>query len=514
MQPATPYATPSSSHRQILKSSAIIGGSTIIAIAIGILRVKVLAVLLGAMGVGLMGIFQNIMNVAATIAGCGLGTSGVRQLAASEGNPHILDAVRHTLWYSNMLLGIVGGLTLWLLRFQVAYWVFKNDAYATEVGLLGVGVWCTLLAASQMVLLQGLRQIGALARLKIFAALFGALFGVAFAWWLGINGIIWFVIIAPLTATITGAWYAAQLPRPQTKLSFQQAKTQFILMFRLGVPFMFTSLITLGTQFLSRVLIIRELGLQAAGHFQAGWDISIYYMGFVLGAMATDYYPRLSAVIHDPPAARQLVVDQTEMAFLLGAPALLLIIATAPWVIYLLYASDFSPAIEVLRWQSVGNFLKVVSWPMGFILLAQAKGGWFIFTETIANITYLLFLFVGIPYWGLDTAGYAFIVMYFVYFCTQIIVTRQLLQYQFPSNILLLLVLVTLVGTGIIILAHIHLFFSFLIGIPVSVLFGMYCLYRIDSHVHLRTWLHNRWQKKRTDTNRSPTSNSSDLHIS
>ena len=98
------------------------------------------------------------------------------------------------------------------------------------------------------------------------------------------------------------------------------------------------------------------------------------YIGFVLGAMATDYYPRLTAVINDHAQASKLVNEQTEMALLLAGPVLLAMITFAPWVIHLLYAASFTPAAEVLRWQVLGDILKVASWPMGFVL--AGAGTW------------------------------------------------------------------------------------------------------------------------------------------
>ena len=505
MQTPVPQEVPSSSHRQILKSSAIIGGSSVIAIAIGIVKVKVLAVLLGAAGIGLMGMFQNIMGVASVTAGCGVGTSGVRQLAASEGNRDILDAVRHALWFGNLVLGLVGGSILWLLRFHISLWAFNDTSYTTEVGLLGIGVWFTLLASSQTVLLQGLRRIGFLARVNIAASVFGAIFGVAFAWWLGVDGIIWFVIIAPLTATLTGAWYAAKLPRPQKKLNLAETKAQLVPMLRLGVPFMFTTLLTLGTQFLSRTIIIRELGLDAAGHFQASWAISMNYIGFILGAMATDYFPRLSVVISDPPAARKLVAEQTEMGLLLATPALLFMITSAPWVIYLFYASDFDPAIDLLRWQSVGNFLRVVSWPMRFILVAQARGSLFILSETIADAAYLLALFFGIQYWGIDAAGYGFAFMYAIHFVTQILVANRVLGYQIPVKLFFILLSFTTLGLGILLVSQINFHVSLAVGIPVTGIASIICIHRIEKHVHLLAWLRGRLKTKHSKKPALPT---------
>ena len=50
-----------SSHKQILRSSFIIGGASVINILVGLLRMKVVAVLLGPAGVGLIGILNNLM---------------------------------------------------------------------------------------------------------------------------------------------------------------------------------------------------------------------------------------------------------------------------------------------------------------------------------------------------------------------------------------------------------------------------------------------------------------------
>ena len=43
------------------------------------------------------------------------------------------------------------------------------------------------------------------------------------------------------------------------------------------------------------------------------YGLGLTYIGFVLGAMSTDYYPRLTAVIHDHDVANRLVNEQTEV---------------------------------------------------------------------------------------------------------------------------------------------------------------------------------------------------------
>src|ERR1700737_1450288 len=71
---------------QILKSSALVGGSSVLNIAIGIVRTKVMAVLLGPAGFGLFGLYGSITTLTQTLAGMGINSSGVRQIAEAAGS--------------------------------------------------------------------------------------------------------------------------------------------------------------------------------------------------------------------------------------------------------------------------------------------------------------------------------------------------------------------------------------------------------------------------------------------
>ena len=74
-----------STYRQILSSSAWIGGSQVINIAIGIVRTKAIAVMLGPAGFGLMGMLTAIADLARSVSQMGINCSGVRQVAEAAG---------------------------------------------------------------------------------------------------------------------------------------------------------------------------------------------------------------------------------------------------------------------------------------------------------------------------------------------------------------------------------------------------------------------------------------------
>lgn len=482
------------SHRQIFRSSAIIGGATVINTVISIVKVKVLAVLLGPAGIGLMGLYQNIMSMASTLAGCGIGSSGVRQLAASADEAATLSIVRGALWLGNLMLGIAGMVILWLLREPVARWVFSDTTHANEVGWLGLGLLLTLIAGSQTALLQGLRRIGDLARVSILSALVGATVGILAVYLLGNDGVLWFVLTAPAVNILVASYYAARLPRPQAPYDLAAIQQQWVAMLKLGIPLMAAGLLTLITQLAVRSIVLRELGLDASGYFQAAWAISMTYVGFVLGAMGTDFYPRLTAAISDHERARKLVNEQAEMALLMAGPVLLAMITLAPWVIHLLYAESFNPAAEILRWQVLGDILKVSCWPMGFIVLAAGRGGVFIGTQLTWNAAYLGTLGLGIQEWGLVMTGVGFWAAYLILYVVIAIVAIKLIGFRLSRRNLLFTLLLLVTGGIIMFLAAQSATIGYAVGLLASLVAGVYSLRRLDGLVDLRGLLRSRFE--------------------
>lgn len=460
---------------------------------ISIVKVKALAVLLGPAGVGLMGLYQNIMGVTATLAGCGMDSSGVRQVASTADEAETLATVRRSLWMANLVLGISGMLILWLLSEPVSQWVFGDTAHTREVGWLGVGLLLTLLAGSQIALLQGLRRIGDLARISIISALVAAVVGILAVYYLGERGVLWFVITAPAVNFIVASYYAARLPSIESAFDLLEIRKQWQALLKLGIPLMSAGLVTLVTQLAVRSIVLRELGLDASGYFQAAWVISVTYVGFVLNAMAMDYYPRLTAAISDRVQARKLVNEQAEMALLLAGPVFIAMITFAPWVIHLLYTQGFGPAADLLRWQALGDILKLAGAPIVFIFLATGRGGVAIGIQCVWSAAYLGALSMGVKEVGLVLAGVGFWVAYLTYFVVVALVAHKLFGFKLAHRNWVVILLLLLTGGLVIYLASLSLSLSYAVGLVATLLAGSYSVRRLDHLIDLTGWLRLRF---------------------
>jgi O-antigen/teichoic acid export membrane protein len=406
------------SYKQILRSSSVIGGASILNVAIGLVRTKAAALLLGPAGVGLIGLLQSMMTTASSIAGLGLSNVGTRQIAeaAATGDLHAVGTTRRALLWATVGLASFGAIVFWMLRGVLAAHVLRDSARAAEVAWLALGVALTVASASQGALLNGMRRIGDLARISVGSALLSTAAAISAVWLCGARGILAFVLAAPAASFLLGHWYVAKMGRLHSPpASLAALAANWWVMVRLGAAFMVSGLAVSLGQLLSRALIQRELGPVALGHFQAAWLISMTYLGFVLSAMGTDFYPRLTAVIRHPDTVNQLVNEQTEVALLLAGPAFLALLALAPWIVDLLYSSAFADAAEILRWQVLGDVLKVASWPLGFIILAAGDGRIYMMTEVLAIGVFVLLVYVLLPGLGIVSTGVAFLIMYVLY---------------------------------------------------------------------------------------------------
>jgi len=162
---ASAPASASSSHQAILKSTAVIGGSSVVNIVFAVIRNKAVAMLVGADGIGLMGLFSAILDLAQTLAGFGLQSSGVRQTAKADASadPQRFASTTRALRLTSLVLAIIGAVFMVVAATPVATVTFADSGYASAVAFLGLAVFCRVIGAGQAALIQGVRHISHLA---------------------------------------------------------------------------------------------------------------------------------------------------------------------------------------------------------------------------------------------------------------------------------------------------------------------------------------------------------------
>ena len=198
----------STSYRQILRSSSIVGGASVANILLGLLRAKAAAILLGPAGVGLIGLLQSLMATGSAMSSLGFGTVGTRQIAEAFGDddPLAVAAARRALFWGTLGLALIGAAAFWLLRHVLAAKILGDSGFTEAVGWLAVGVALSVASGSQGALLNGLRRIGDIARIRILSALLSTALGIAALWLWGRKGLSHGFAICPPGPPVAEVW--------------------------------------------------------------------------------------------------------------------------------------------------------------------------------------------------------------------------------------------------------------------------------------------------------------------
>jgi PST family polysaccharide transporter len=431
----------SSSYRQIVKSTSIFGGSQLINILIGVIRNKVIAMLLGTAGLGVIGIYQSVIDMIRSITGFGMEMTGVKEIASANasGNSQQIAYTVYVVRKLVQLSAIVGAIVCLVLSYPISFWTFHDTSHSVYIAALSLSVLLTALLQGQLIVLQGLRQISSMAKVLVWGNLVSLVLTIPFYFLWGMDGILpSFVVGSAVYYVFSRKFFnpvynlLEYLPhKPDISATWQKGKS----MFRLGVFLVVGTIINTVTMLLVRVFLTQRMGLESAGLFQSVWSITNIYLMLVLKSMGSDYYPRLCAVSNQRVASSRLINQQTYVSLLVATPIIVGMLLFGMMALALLYSSKFLPAESLLQWQILGTFLKVASWPMAFILLAKDKGLYFIFSEFLFFMVYYGLNYLMFPSYGLDAAGIAYLIAYGIYLVVIFAFSRELIRFNWSKSV-------------------------------------------------------------------------------
>jgi len=481
-----------SSYRQIFKATSIFGGVQVYQIVLSIVRSKLVAVLLGAQGMGIAGLLLSVTTLISGITGMGINVSAVRNVseANQSGNDSQIAHVVAVVKKLALLTGLVGAIVTILLAPWLSEATFGDRSYTFSFIALSVTFLLGSLAGGQSVLLQGMRKLGYLAKSSVFGATTWLLISVPLYYMYGQNGIVPAIILSAVATAFFAYFFGSKIKLPQAgSVSFTQAWAEGKGMMRMGFMLSLSGIIAAIAAYVLRLFINREGSLVDVGLYSAGFAMINTYVGMIFTAMGTDYYPRLAAVSKDVSLTNKLVNQQAEMALLILGPILILFLLVLKYVIVILYTPEFLGVIEMVQWAVLAIFFKAVTWAMGFIFLARGDSKFFFWSELIANIYILGLNVLGYWFYGLEGLGISFLVS-FVLSCVQnywIVTSRY--QFAVSGELLAMLTIQLILAACCFVLVKQQSFGVYWYAIPLLILSIGYSWHHLNKRLNLIAYL-------------------------
>jgi len=413
--------------RDILKASFKVLVATLSGILGWMVAGKVLALTLGAAGVGLFGLLRQLLQNLTLVGGFN-GQTALVQGIASRGTRSEQNRFAGSVMRVQAL--VAGGVVLVLLIGApwLGPWLIPHPQAAAFLRWLSLAMLVMVAQTYVIGILNGHRLIDTLVKSQflgpfaVIALLFPMVWLVRRGHPLGLmlmlGGPAAIVTLVAARAAKRGGYLPAL-----REIAFHRPDAVGFL--RMSSVLLISGVITTGAQFYRSWLVARWMGLAEVGQYWTAWTLSMSYVTLVLGSLGTYYMPSLSR-LSEPEARRSLIRDYLHLC-LLAMPLLVsMVIVFKPWVIRGLFSQELLPSLKVMRWMLIGDLFKGISWVLAFPMLAYMEMRWFFWSEIVFSLglaaTAWVWLRLG---GGIEGLGALFMVSYLLYMLVMVYYIRS-----------------------------------------------------------------------------------------
>lgn len=401
-------------YNQIVKNTIVLGSSQIVQMGVTFIRAKMIAVLLGPSGMGTNSLILSALMVMQQIASLGIYQSGVRELAVfyHTGEEEKITRIRHVFLCLSTACGVIGVLIMGGLSPVLSKTLFDNQEYTKYFLAVSGAILFMALYNGYATILQATHHLVFLSKATITGALGNLIVAGCSFYFLRMEGIVPAIVGGYIAFWISFRYYEHKIVFPKVeKITPKEFIQQSKGIIKLGVVLMVSSLMIVLFTFLLNVCISKWGSIEEVGLYQSA--ASIIMQGMLISNMilASDFFPRLSAVYADNRKMNTLINQQLSLLTYIIAPISALIIVFAPFIVTLLLSPDFIVVVKLIQIMSIALIYKAVWMVFSYTILAKGdKKTYFIFDAFLGNGVNF-FICIGGFYWqGIEGIAIAYVV--------------------------------------------------------------------------------------------------------
>jgi len=397
-------------YTHILKYTSLFGGVQGLSILVGVVRNKLVAMILGPDGIGIVSLFNSIIKLVSDSSNLGLSMSAVKKISEiyDRGDTiklnHSISVIR--VW--GLLTALIGMFLCIALSSILSKWAFGNDSHTLHLILLSPIVAMLAITGGELAILKGTRHLRQLAVMPIINVIGALITSVPLYYYFGISGIVPSLLFIGVIQMFLAIFYSYRIF--PLDISFEKSLyCDGFDMVRIGIAFVIAGILNSGADFIVRSYINKIGTLESVGLFNSGFMMTMTYAGMVFSAMETDYFPRLSAISNDKFKQNVTINQQIEVSLLIISPMLVFFMIFLPILLPLLYSGKFLPVLGMMQVTVLAMYMRAIKLPIAYLPLAKGDSAMFLLMESIYDIVLVLLVCFMYCHYGLLGSGIAIV---------------------------------------------------------------------------------------------------------
>ncbi len=427
-----------SSYNHILKYTSAFGGIEGLNILIGLVRNKLVAIMLGPEGMGIIALFNSTIKFMSDSTNCGIPMSAVRNISAvyDDGDTEKLKETISAVRTFSLFVAMAGMILFIILSPVLSRISFCSGNKTINFILLSPIIAMMAITGGEIAVLKGTRQLAKLAKVQVLTVLSALFISAPLYYYWGQRGIVPSLLLMSITSMVVTIMYSYKLYKLKIDISKKIIYNDSGVL-KLGIAFVIVGILGSGADFLIRSFINQTSSLAMVGLYNAGYMITMTYAGMVFSAMETDYFPRLSAIGNDINRLNLVINRQIEVSLLIISPMLVFFMIALPVILPLLYSGKFLPVIGMIQIVIIAMYFRAIKLPIEYIPLAKGDSKTYLFLESVYDIIVVVLVILGFRFWQLTGAGIALTVSGLIEFVVLLAFSSYKYSYKVTKSVLL-----------------------------------------------------------------------------
>lgn len=399
----------------ILKVFSFTALSTLVKMLTGLISVKVVAIIIGPAGIALLGQLNNFTTIIMTVASGGISNGITKYIAEYRDSEEKVKILLSTGIRIIICCSFICGLLLISFHSFLSRFLMQSPDYGYVFFIFGMTVFLYALNLMINSILNGYKEFKKYITINIIGSIVGLLFSLALVFILGLKGalisavtfqsVIFFISLWLIRkySWVKPMYFKEKFDKAIAKKYFHYTIMTFVTAATLPV-----------SQLLLRGYVISEISSVEAGWWEAMNRISNMYLLVITSSLSVYYLPRLSEL-----QKRSEIKEEIYKAYKLIIPMLLVgftfIYLFRFFIIRILFTTEFLPMSDLFIWQLIGDFFKISSWLLAFLMVAKSRTTIFVSTEFLFSALFISLGFLFIKLNGVVGITQAYMINYIIY---------------------------------------------------------------------------------------------------
>ncbi|MEY3501213.1 MAG: hypothetical protein RL308_2886, partial [Bacteroidota bacterium] len=224
------------SHKSILKATGIFGFAQAMKMIVGVIGSKFVAVFLGPIGIGTVGLLNNTIAIIGSLTSFGINITGVREVSLAHAeNDEIKFSERfNVLQRWSFSIGLFGAFLTIIFSKLLSKWTFGSSEYYFWFIILSVNFVFSSLTASRVALLQGLRRVKSIAISNVVSSLLITFVTVPIYYFFKFDGIVAVILVSSVLSFLVNYYFTRNIKINKIEMSLSDTFQKGIPLIKMG----------------------------------------------------------------------------------------------------------------------------------------------------------------------------------------------------------------------------------------------------------------------------------------